>query len=111
MNYGVVELCLRAGDNDKDRVLFSGSAERPCGLGREAHGRPGLEVDDLTAELGLRSARDEEEQLLLKGMPMPARRPPTTAKALEGDGEVLERECLPHEADLEVIRIRPTSFA
>ena len=107
----VVEAGLRRRDRDEDGVLVPGRAKRPRRLRRDAYGRPGLEVDDLVVELGLCPTRDEEVDLLLDAVPVPARRPPPAAEALERDGEVPEPERLAQEADLEVVGSMPTSAA
>ena len=51
----VVETGLRSRDRDEDGILLSGSAKRARCLRRNANRRPGLEVDHLVFELGLRS--------------------------------------------------------
>ena len=107
----VFDAGLRRRHRHENGVLLPGGAERPRGLRRNSDRAPRLEVDDLSVELPLRAARDEEVHLFLNRMPvaspmrMPFRRPPAAAEALVRDGEVLQTERLAHEADLEVVWI------
>jgi len=91
----VVKPGLRGGNRDEDRILLAGRAERPHGPGRDAHRRPGCNVDDFAVELALSLSGDKKVDLLLEGMAMAAsvcmtlRGAPAASEAFVGHSEIL----------------------
>jgi hypothetical protein len=87
------------------RVFVASRAKGARGFRWDAHGGPGLELDDVAAELRLRPPGDEEVHLLLHPVAVSSRWTPARGKAFEGDGEVAELQCLTKHADLEILGI------